>query len=154
MPGWLQVVLGLLLLVIVLFALTLVLLAARRRWLDRSGGTFECSVRLRVSTPGAGYVLGVARYSERTLEWFRFFSFSLRPRVVFRRGTFDVLDTREPTAVEALALNADQRIVLLESTEVSHALGWEWELAMSPESLTGLLSWLEAAPPGVRTLEW
>jgi Protein of unknown function (DUF2550) len=29
----------------------------------------------------------------------------------------------------------------------------EWELAMSEESLTGLLSWLEAAPPGVRRFE-
>ena len=31
--------------------------------------------------------------------------------------------------------------------------GDERELAMSPESLTGLLSWLEAAPPGVRRFE-
>jgi Protein of unknown function (DUF2550) len=153
MPGWLQVVLGLVVL-ISLFALLLVLLAARRRWLDRFGGTFECSVRLRVTTPGAGYGLGVARYSEGALEWFRYFSFSLRPRVAFRRGTFDVLDTREPTPVEALALSTDQRIVLIESTEVAAPEGWEWELAMSPESLTGLLSWLEAAPPGVRTLDW
>ena len=98
-------------------------------------------------------MLGVARYSEGSLEWFRFFSFSLRPRVVFRRGTFDVLDTREPTPVEALALNADQRVILIESTDVSNPAGWEWELAMSPESLTGLLSWLEAAPPGVRILD-
>jgi hypothetical protein len=29
----------------------------------------------------------------------------------------------------------------------------EWELAMSEASLTGLLSWLEAAPPGVRRFE-
>ena len=153
MPGWLQVVLSLVAF-IALIALLLVLLAARRRWLDRSGGTFECNARLRVATPGAGYVLGVARYSERTLEWFRFFSVSLRPRAVFRRGTFDILATRDPTPVEALALNADQRIVLIESTEVAGPVGWEWELAMSPESLTGLLSWLEAAPPGVRTLDW
>jgi hypothetical protein len=153
MPGWLQVVLSLGLLVS-LFALVLVLLAVRRRWLDRFGGTFECSVRLRVTTPGAGYVLGVARYSEGTLEWFRFFSFSLRPRVVFRRGTFDILDTREPTPVEALALNSDQRVVLIESTEEPSPAGWEWELAMSADSLTGLLAWLEAAPPGVRTLDW
>ena len=153
MPGWLQVVLSLLALISLLLALLLVLLAARRRWLDRLGGTFECSVRLRVATPGAGYVLGIARYSEGSLEWFRFFSFSLRPRVVFWRGTFDVLDTREPTPVEALALNADQRVILIESTDVSNPAGWEWELAMSPESMTGLLSWLEAAPPGVRILD-
>jgi hypothetical protein len=31
--------------------------------------------------------------------------------------------------------------------------GQFWELAMSAESLTGLLSWLEAAPPGVRRYE-
>jgi hypothetical protein len=153
MPGWLQVVLSLVALV-ALVALILVLLAARRRWLDRFGGTFECSVRLRVATPGAGYVLGVARYSEGSLEWFRFFSFSLRPRMVFRRGTFDILATRDPSPVEALALNADQRIVLVESIDVPGPVGWEWELAMSPESFTGLLSWLEAAPPGVRTLGW
>lgn len=153
MPGWLQVVLGLVLL-IGLFALILVLLAARRRWLDRFGGTFECSMRWRVTTPGAGYVLGVARYSEGSLEWFRFFSYSLRPRVVFHRGTFDILDTREPTPVEALALNTDQRIVIIESTAVRGPGGWEWELAMSPDSFTGLLAWLEAAPPGVRTIDW
>ena len=93
--GWLGVV-EILAVLIFLLALALVLLAARRRWLDRLGGTFECSLRLRMTTPGAGWVLGVARYSEGILEWFRFFSYSPRPKVTFTRGDVRVLESREP----------------------------------------------------------
>ena len=146
--GWLGVV-EILAVLIVLVVLALALLVARRRWLDRLGGTFECSLRLRMTTPGAGWVLGVARYSEGILEWFRFFSYSPRPRVTFTRGAVRVLESRGPDPVEAVALNADQRVIRV-ATETNDT---GWELAMSPDSLTGLLSWLEAAPPGVRRVE-
>ena len=129
-------------LAVLLLVLPLVSLALRRRWVAREGGTFECSLRLRASAHGAGWALGVARYNEENLEWFRFFSYSLRPRKSFVRSDLTVLDNREPDAVEAVALYAGQRIVRLETrTETC-------DLAMSAESLTGLLSWLEAAPPG------
>lgn len=85
MIGWLGV-LELLGLLLVLAVLLLALLAARRRWLSRSGGTFECSLRLRTAVPGAGWVLGVGRYNGGRLEWFRFFSFSVRPRQTFPAG--------------------------------------------------------------------
>ena len=150
MHGWLGAVETLVLLV-VLLSLSLLLLAARRRWLDRSGGAFECSLRLRTTTPGSGWALGVARYNEGTFEWFRFFSYSPRPRRIFDRGAVRVLEAREPNPVEAVALNADQRIIRVEVLE--NEAHDERELAMSPESLTGLLSWLEAAPPGVRRLD-
>ncbi len=71
MPGWLNVV-SILALCVLLIALSLMVLALRQRWLNRLGGNFECSLRLRVTTPGAGWVLGVCRYSEGILEWFRF----------------------------------------------------------------------------------
>jgi hypothetical protein len=150
MHGWLGVVevLGVL---AALFAISLLLLAGRRRWLNRLGGTFECSLRLRMRTPGAGWVLGVGRYSEGILEWFRYFSYSLRPRMVFPRRNVRVLETRMPDPVEAVALNADEKVLRLEMQDW-HA-ETQWELAMSQESLTGLLSWLEAAPPGVRRFE-
>jgi hypothetical protein len=61
-----------------------------------------------------------------------------------------VLETRDPDAVEAVALYAEQRIVRFEIAEPNEPE--QWELAMSPDSLTGLLSWLEAAPPGVSRL--
>src|SRR3954451_15902755 len=142
MSGWLGVleILGLLL---VLGVLLLVLLAARRRWLARSGGTFECSLRLRTTTPGAGWVLGVGRYQAGRLEWFRFFSFSFRPRETFPRGRVRVVDSREPDPVEAVSLTAESRILALEVGPHTR------ELAMSPDSVVGLLAWLEAAPPGI-----
>jgi Protein of unknown function (DUF2550) len=150
MQGWLGVVqvLGVL---AGLLAASILLLAGRRRWLNRLGGTFECSLRLRMRTPGAGWVLGVGRYSEGILEWFRYFSYSLRPRMVFPRRNVRVLETRMPNPVEAVALNGNEKVVCLEMQD-GHA-ETQWELAMSEESVTGLLSWLEAAPPGVRRFE-
>jgi Protein of unknown function (DUF2550) len=108
-------------------------------------------LRLRMTTPGAGWVLGVGRYSEGILEWFRYFSYSLRPRVAFPRRGVRVLETRAPDPVEALALKADEKILRIEMQDGRGES--EWELAMSQDSLTGLLSWLEAAPPGVRRFE-
>lgn len=135
------------LLLVLLLVLPLAMLALRRRWLARQGGTFECSLRLGTATAGSGWALGVARYNEEQLEWFRFFSYSARPRQTFVRHDVMVLDDREPTAAEAGALYQGQRIVQIST--VSGQDRQVWELAMSGESLTGLLSWLEAAPPGV-----
>ena len=149
MQGWVGIV-QILGLCVLLIAFCLLLLAIRQRWLNRLGGNFECSLRLRVTTPGAGWVLGVCRYSEGILEWFRFFSYWPRPRMTFSRSELRVLETRDPDPVEAVALSSDQTVVRVESPghpgEVS-------ELAKSAESLTGLLSWLEAAPPGVRRFD-
>ncbi len=146
MLDWLNVV-QILGLCVLLIAFALLLLAVRQRWLNRLGGNFECSVRLRVTTPGAGWVLGVCRYGEGILEWFRFFSYSWRPRKSFPRREVRVLATRDPDPVEAVSLYAEQRIVSLEL--VGEDNPQEWSLALSPDSLTGLLSWLEAAPPGL-----
>lgn len=145
MDAWLLAVLAIAI-AVVLCAGMLALLAGRRRWLAREGGTFECSVRLRTTTPGAGWVLGVARYAGDQLEWFRFFSYAARPRKRFRRGEVLVVETRDPDAVEALALYAGQRIVTLEEHRGDRVVSTD--LAMGAESVTGLLSWLEAAPPG------
>lgn len=135
------------LLVVVLLVLVLVGLALRRRLLAREGGTFECSLRLRDSTRGSGWALGVARYNEENLEWFRFFSVSHLPRKIFLRNEVNVLESRDPSPAEAVSLYVGQRIVRIETTTGGSVANWE--LAMSSESLTGLLSWLEAAPPGV-----
>ena len=118
--------------------------------MNRRGGNFECSVRLRVTTPGAGWVLGVCRYSEGILEWFRFFSYSPKPRLTFSRSQLRVLETRDPDPVEAVALSSDQTVVRV---AVPDRPGQFTELAMTGESLTGLLSWLEASPPGVRRFD-
>ena len=129
---------------LVVLGVPVVWLIARRRWLSRQGGLFECSLRLTTTTPGTGWVLGVARYSGERLEWFRSFSLALRPRLVFQRGATRAGSQRDPDPIEAVLLYDDQRIVRLELAD-----GHSWELAMQPDSLTGLLSWLESAPPGM-----
>ncbi|BAK36026.1 hypothetical protein MLP_30120 [Microlunatus phosphovorus NM-1] len=137
----------LLVLLAALAAAALAALPLRRRWLAREGGLFECSVRLNRSTPGAGWALGMARYNAEMLEWFRFFSYSSKPRKSFLRNEVRVLNDREPDPVEAVALYTGQRIVELEEQGPGNGTGQPWEIAMSAESLTGFLSWLEAAPP-------
>lgn len=143
---WLGIV-EIVLIVLIALVLPLACFAIRGRWLARQGGTFECSLRLRTTTPSAGWVLGVARYSGENLEWFRFFSLSLRARVKLVRASINVVESREPDPVEAVSLYTGQRIVRVEVRGDSN--GQIWDLAMSGDSLTGMLSWLEAAPPGV-----
>lgn len=146
MHGWL-LVLVVVLLAALLAAAALVALPLRRRWLAREGGLFECSVRLHTSTPGAGWALGMARYNAEMLEWFRFFSYASRPRKIFLRSEVRVLTSRDPDPVEAVALYTGQRVVELEEQGPGELRGESWEIAMGDDSLTGFLSWLEAAPP-------
>lgn len=136
---WVALALVLLLLVPVVF------LGVRRRWLSRQGGLFDCSVRLSDKSPGSGWALGVARYSGDNLEWFRVFSIALRPRLIFPRSQARAGAQRDPDPIESVLLYDEQRILTLELAD-----GRSWELAMSTASLTGLLSWLESAPPGAR----
>lgn len=131
-------------LAVLVTAITLLfLLAARRRWLARQRGLFDCAARLSPGKPHGGWVLGVARYSGDNLEWYRAFSLSLRPRLLFPRSQTTVGHKREPSPDESLQLYEDQRVLQLRLES-----GEDWELGLSPASLTGLLSWLEASPPG------
>ena len=142
---WLGITALVALTLVLLLLVPLLFLGIRRRWLSREGGLFECSVRLSATTPGAGWVLGVSRYSGDNLEWFRAFSVSMRPRLIFPRSQLRAGNQREPDLIEAVVLYDDQRILSLELTD-----GRTWEVAMAVASLTGLLSWLESAPPGSR----
>lgn len=117
-------------------------LVARRRWLSRGGGTFDCSLRRTPSGRGLGWALGLARYRDDALEWYRVFSFAPRPRHVLRRGDLRVRQRRRPGGPEALAVQAGA--VVLECLERGRPV----ELAMSDRAVTGFLSWLESAPPG------
>jgi hypothetical protein len=138
---WLLDSAGVVLLVILLFG---VLLVVRRRVLSRNGGTFDLSVREGRSTEGRGWVLGMGRYRENSLEWFRIFSPIPAPRRTWRRNDLKVLSQRDPEGSEEFALYAGHVVVVCRTPR------GEAELAMSPSSLTGLQSWLEAGPPGSR----
>ena len=119
------------------------LLALRRRFITRRGGTFDCSLRLKEGAHGKGWVLGIGRYDDDKFEWYRVFSYSTRPRRVYVRRELQVLDNREPTGVEVFSLLAGAIVVRCRNSE------GPLELAMDRDSLTGFLSWVESAPPGL-----
>ena len=136
---WLLDAAGALLLLVLLYGVALIV---RRRVLSRDGGTFEVSYRVRPQRAGRGWLLGLGRYSGESLEWFRIFSLSPRPKRVWQRSTLSYTARRDPEGVEQMSLYPDH-VVIRCSTPSG-----EVELAMNPSSLMGFQAWLEAGPPG------
>jgi hypothetical protein len=127
---------------VVLLLVAVGALAVRRRYVTRRGGTFDCSLRLRPASHGKGWALGVGRYAEDNLEWYRVFSYSTRPRRVMKRRDLQIVERRVPQGAEVFSLLAGAVIVRCRD-------GGDFvELAMGQDALTGFLAWLESAPPG------
>jgi hypothetical protein len=120
----------------------------RRRVIQRSGGTFDCSARFTApragQSSGKGWLYGVARYNGDCVEWFRVFSYAPRPRRALQRDRIQVRERRRPHGDEELALLPGALVL-----NCRHD-GDDVELAMSEDALTGFLAWREAAPPGQR----
>jgi hypothetical protein len=135
-------------LVVVLIAVGLFVFGLRRRLIQRSGGTFDCSLRWdqpdESDLSGKGWVYGVARYNGDRINWFRVFSYAPRPRRTLERAAIEVLSRRAPEGEEEMALLSDAVVLAC-----AHK-GTRLEFAMSDDALTGFLAWLEAAPPGQR----
>ena len=156
-----------------LFAAFLILLilaasgiAVRRFLLERSGATVECGLR----RPGGSWRLGLASYQLDEFYWYRVFGFSMRPEQAFPRRDLAVVARRPPTQEEATILGPGRIVVecQLGASGASGASGGAGgpdgaggtdgtdgtggagavDLAMAESALTGLLVWLEAAPPG------
>ncbi len=134
--------------VVALVVIGLFVFGLRRRLIQRSGGTFDCSLRWDApkedDTGGKGWAYGVARYNGDRVEWYRVFSYSPRPRRVLERSAIEVAGRRLPDGEEELALLSDAVVLACVHR------GTRLELAMSDDALTGFLAWLEAAPPGQR----
>ena len=129
-----------------LFAAFLILLvlaaagiAARRFLLERGGATVECGLRRR----GGPWRLGVASYQLDEFRWYRIFGLSIRPQQAFPRRDLAVVTRRPPTELEVSILGPG-RIV----AECQLAGSGPVDLALAESALTGLLAWLESAPPG------
>jgi hypothetical protein len=114
-------------------------IAARRFLLERGGGTVECGLR-----KGSGsWRLGLASYQREELCWFGIFGLSMRPDEVFPRHDLSVVSRRLPSDAEAASLGPGRIVVECKFGEAGTV-----ELALGEAALTGLISWLEAAPPG------
>ncbi|CAM5537551.1 hypothetical protein STENM223S_08217 [Streptomyces tendae] len=86
--------------VVALLVVGLFVFGLRRRLIQRSGGTFDCSLRWdapeKGDAGGKGWAYGVARYNGDRVEWFRVFSYAPRPRRVLERSAIEVAGRRVP----------------------------------------------------------
>ncbi|MGC5309604.1 hypothetical protein HNR22_002800 [Micromonospora jinlongensis] len=127
---------------VVVILLALFVLFVRRALVTRSGGIIRLSVRVSTMLDGRGWSPGFGRFADDELRWYRMFSFAIRPKRVLSRKGLAVERRRLPEGQERLSMPADW--VILRCTS-HHA---PVEIAMARSTVTGFLSWLEAAPPG------
>ena len=120
----------------------LLILFVRRALVTRSGGIIRLSVRVSTMLDGRGWSPGFGRFAGEELRWYRMFSFAIRPKRVLSRKGLSVERRRLPEGQERFSMPADW--VILRCTS-HHA---PVEIAMARSTVTGFLSWLEAAPPG------
>ncbi len=128
---------------LVLLAAVLVVgsLAWRRVRLVRQGG-IDVALRLRPDQEASRWHLGIARYHGEEFVWYRVTSLRSGPTTVVRRGSLNIVGRREPAGSEAYAMPAGATVLCCRDQDGAV------ELAMTPDALTGFLSWLESAPPG------
>jgi len=127
---------------LVLLVIAAAVIAARRFLLERAGATIECGLR-----KGQGsWRLGVASYQLDEFCWFGVFGISMRPDETFSRRDLAVVARRPPTEEEVTILGPG-RIVAECQLGAGGGPGTV-DLALAESALTGLLAWLESAPPG------
>jgi hypothetical protein len=129
------------------FAALLALLLAvfiRRLLLMAGGGTIRLQVRVSTLVPGRGWSHGVGQFIGDELRFYRIFSFGVRPKRVLDRGSLAVEEHRRPEGPERFSVPSHW-VILRCATGYGPA---EIEIAMAESTVTGFLSWLEAAPPG------
>jgi len=122
--------------VFALLVFALCLSGVRRFNLRRALGTVDASI----CVAGNSWQMGVCRYQDNDLEWFRLASLSVRPKHTFRRSSLELVGRREPTESELVKVQPESVIVELRYE------GQEILLAMRFDAYTGLSSWLEAGP--------
>ena len=129
--------------VLLVVAAVLVWLAVRRLRALRSGGV-HAALRTRLDDSGKGWHLGVGRYQGDEFVWFRVLSMRPGPDRVISRSALEIADRRDPSGPELYSMPPSSRVVRFREAGAAADV----EIAMSPDALTGFLSWLESAPPG------
>jgi hypothetical protein len=127
---------------VVLAAIAVVAGIFIRRELIARRGSIEASIRLYTLVSGRGWAPGLARFAGSELRWYRLFSLAPWPRQVLQRERMAVQGRRLPEGPERLVLPEGWVILLCTAAR------GPVEIAMPESTVTGFLSWLEAAPPG------
>lgn len=132
---------------LVLFGLVLALFILRRYLLARNGATFDCSLKREHPRRASAWILGVARYSEDQLEWFRIFTVNPRPTRVLIRSQLDLLEWKQPSEQDVHSILPGAVIVRCSYGRDNPVV---LEMAMTRSDYTGFATWLESTPPGMQ----
>jgi len=125
-------------LLLLLLLLLVVGFVIRRSLLLRGIGAVEIWVKLSPRR----WSLGVGWFDGDDLSWYRVFSLSPRPARVLVRGQLQVVERRQPSERDAIVLPRKTVILVCQTPQRIE------QVAMSAGAVNGLLSWLEAQPPG------
>lgn len=132
--------------VVVIVALAMIWLLVRHQILLRRRGVFVCAFRAIGGARPGRWMLGVAQYASGTFRWYRPINPFMAPSVILRRGGMEMIEHHQPTGSDGVPFITSQVVVSL-STRLPGRLS-RCQLAVDPGVLTGLMSWLEAGPPG------
>ncbi|MDQ7905612.1 DUF2550 domain-containing protein [Phytohabitans sp. ZYX-F-186] len=126
--------------VVILLAFVAVLFI--RRALMAGAGTIKLNLRVSTMLDGRGWSPGFGRFMGDELRFYRMFSLAIRPKRRLDRNGLVVERRRKPEGQELMSMPADWVILRCRSHQAPV------EIAMAKSTVTGFLSWLEAAPPG------
>jgi hypothetical protein len=136
--GIVEILLGAALLLIIGGILALVM---RRRSISTQGVVFDCGMRTCTSSKAKPWTMGMARYTMDEFMWYRVFSFTSAPALALQRRQIVVVGQRRVSEDEVLGLPFGDSIVRIANADDFI------ELSMTAPSVTGMMSWLEAASP-------
>jgi hypothetical protein len=128
---------------VVALLLLLFVIFFRTRLISLGGGTIRLQVRVTTMVPGRGWSSGVGQFVGDQLRFYRMFSLGFRPKRVLDRATLTIEQRRVPEGPERLTMPGHWIVLRL----LNGGFG-RLEIAMAESTVTGFLSWLEAAPPG------
>lgn len=117
-------------------------LLARRFFLVRRPGGFECGLRVGEEKR---WRTGIASYQVDALRWYRFMSFDLGPVKTWPRDGAEVLSCRPATPEDKSPLPGDCVVVTLA------VCGENVVMILHEDASVGLASWLESGPAGPLT---
>lgn len=122
-------------------------LLIRHRALMRRRGAFLCALRVMGGPKPGGWMIGSARYVGGAFEWYRAIDPRHVPTIVLKRGGLTMVGHRPPNSDDSLALaSSAYEIVTLDTGRKGRSS--VCQIVVDPGVVTGLMSWLEAAPPG------
>ncbi|BCB79477.1 DUF2550 domain-containing protein [Phytohabitans flavus] len=113
-----------------------------RRAVMAGSGTIRLNLRVSTMLDGRGWSPGFGRFAGDELRFYRMFSLAIRPKRRLSRDGLVVERRRRPEGQELMSIPADWVILRCLSHQAPV------EIAMAKTTVTGFMSWLEAAPPG------